>query len=204
NQKADLLSKLALVAFNHLTKDILVETLDTPSMDIEEINTIVEEDRETWMTLVINYLERGIWLEDQNEQRPPGKDIIGQQCTGMQEKKYANVIRAKSQNSNDFDHGTLGIFQWGIDFLGPLPEALGKANGLVERANRSLMEGIKTRLGRERKGWVDELPNVLWAHRTLLKTSNGETPYSSHPSRNCQAHTLDNDDQRGGKAMRRR
>ncbi|GKG42606.1 reverse transcriptase domain-containing protein, partial [Tanacetum coccineum] len=33
-------------------------------------------------------------------------------------------------------------------------------------------------LGRERKGWVDELPNVIWAHRTSLKTSNGETPYS--------------------------
>ncbi|GJU47193.1 reverse transcriptase domain-containing protein [Tanacetum coccineum] len=53
-----------------------------------------------------------------------------------------------------------------------------QANSLVERANRSLMEGIKTRLGRERKGWVDELPNVLWAHQTSLKTSNGETPYS--------------------------
>ncbi|GJX43978.1 reverse transcriptase domain-containing protein [Tanacetum coccineum] len=52
------------------------------------------------------------------------------------------------------------------------------ANGLVERANRSLMEGIKTRLRRERKGWLDELPNVLWAHRTSLKTSNGETPYN--------------------------
>ncbi|GKA53603.1 reverse transcriptase domain-containing protein [Tanacetum coccineum] len=53
-----------------------------------------------------------------------------------------------------------------------------QANGLVERANRSLMEGIKTRLRRERKGWLDELPNVLWAHRTSLKTSNGETPYN--------------------------
>ncbi|GKB67216.1 reverse transcriptase domain-containing protein [Tanacetum coccineum] len=53
-----------------------------------------------------------------------------------------------------------------------------EANGLVEWANKSLMEGIKTRLGRERKGWVDELPNVLWAHRMSLKTSNRETPYS--------------------------
>ena len=53
-----------------------------------------------------------------------------------------------------------------------------QANGLVERANRSLMEGIKTRLGRAGAGWVDELPNVLWAHRTSLKTSNGETPFS--------------------------
>ncbi|GKD39737.1 reverse transcriptase domain-containing protein [Tanacetum coccineum] len=53
-----------------------------------------------------------------------------------------------------------------------------QANGLVEKANKSLMEGIKTRLGRERAGWVDELPNVLWAHRTSIKTSNGETPFS--------------------------
>ncbi|GJT56486.1 reverse transcriptase domain-containing protein [Tanacetum coccineum] len=79
------------------------------------------------------------------------------------------------------------FFQWGMDVLGPLLEAPRKintavahpqANGLVERANRSLMKGIKTRLGRERKGWVEELPNVLWAHRTSLKTNNGETPYS--------------------------
>ncbi|GKC08980.1 uncharacterized mitochondrial protein-like protein [Tanacetum coccineum] len=47
NQKADVLSKLASVAFNHLTKEILVETLDTASMDIEEINAIVEEEGET-------------------------------------------------------------------------------------------------------------------------------------------------------------
>ncbi|GKF17478.1 reverse transcriptase domain-containing protein [Tanacetum coccineum] len=53
-----------------------------------------------------------------------------------------------------------------------------QANSLVERENRSLMEGIKTQLGRERKGLVNELPNVLWAHRISLKTSNGETPYS--------------------------
>ncbi|GKF88164.1 reverse transcriptase domain-containing protein [Tanacetum coccineum] len=53
-----------------------------------------------------------------------------------------------------------------------------QANGLVERANKSLMDGIKARLGRERTGWVDELPNVLWSHRTSLKQSNGEIPFS--------------------------
>nr|GEX11482.1 reverse transcriptase domain-containing protein [Tanacetum cinerariifolium] len=51
-------------------------------------------------------------------------------------------------------------------------------NGLIERDNKSLMHGLKARLGRERVGWVDELPNILWAHRTMLKTSNGETPLS--------------------------
>ncbi|GJV75191.1 reverse transcriptase domain-containing protein [Tanacetum coccineum] len=53
-----------------------------------------------------------------------------------------------------------------------------QANGLVERANKSLLEGIKARLGRERAGWVNELPDVLWAHRASLKQSNGETPFS--------------------------
>ncbi|GKC84405.1 reverse transcriptase domain-containing protein [Tanacetum coccineum] len=53
-----------------------------------------------------------------------------------------------------------------------------QANGLVERANKSLMHDLKARLGRERVGWVDELPNILWAHQTMLKTSNGETPFS--------------------------
>ncbi|GKD67548.1 hypothetical protein Tco_1321638, partial [Tanacetum coccineum] len=69
NQKADVLSKLASVVFNHLTKEILVETLDMPSMDMEEINAVVEEEGETWMTPIINYLERGVWPEDQNEAR---------------------------------------------------------------------------------------------------------------------------------------
>ncbi|GJR97858.1 reverse transcriptase domain-containing protein [Tanacetum coccineum] len=53
-----------------------------------------------------------------------------------------------------------------------------QANGMVKRANKSLMEGIKTRLGRDRAGCVDELPNVLWEHRTSIKKSNGETSFS--------------------------
>ena len=44
--------------------------------------------------------------------------------------------------------------------------------------NRSIVEGIKTRLGRYGKNWVDELPSVLWALRTMEKTSHQRTPYS--------------------------
>ncbi|GJW49299.1 reverse transcriptase domain-containing protein [Tanacetum coccineum] len=53
-----------------------------------------------------------------------------------------------------------------------------QANGLVERANRSLGEGIKARLDEKSKDWIEELPHVLWAHRTMIKSSNGETPFS--------------------------
>ncbi|GJZ47852.1 reverse transcriptase domain-containing protein [Tanacetum coccineum] len=53
-----------------------------------------------------------------------------------------------------------------------------QANGAVERANRSIMQGIKTRLHQKGGAWVEELPNVLWAHRTTPKMSNGETSFS--------------------------
>ncbi|GJW96909.1 reverse transcriptase domain-containing protein [Tanacetum coccineum] len=52
------------------------------------------------------------------------------------------------------------------------------SNGLVERANRSLGEGIKARLGEGNKNWIEELPHVLWAHRTIIKSSHGDTPLS--------------------------
>ncbi|XP_071705095.1 uncharacterized protein [Rutidosis leptorrhynchoides] len=52
------------------------------------------------------------------------------------------------------------------------------ANGLCEVTNRDIMSGIKKRLYEKRTGWVEELPNVLWAHRTTFKKSTGETPFS--------------------------
>nr|GEX99182.1 reverse transcriptase domain-containing protein [Tanacetum cinerariifolium] len=53
-----------------------------------------------------------------------------------------------------------------------------QSNGLVEWANRSLREGIKSRLWEGNKNWVEELPHVLWAHRTMIKSSHGDTPFS--------------------------
>nr|GEY92581.1 reverse transcriptase domain-containing protein [Tanacetum cinerariifolium] len=52
-----------------------------------------------------------------------------------------------------------------------------QSNGLVERANQSLGKGIKARLGEGNKNWVEELPHVLWAHRTMIKSSHGDTSF---------------------------
>ncbi|GJW09438.1 reverse transcriptase domain-containing protein [Tanacetum coccineum] len=202
----------------------MVETLDLPSMDVEEINAVVEEEGETWMTPIINCLEKGIWPEEQNEacalrmkisQYVMEEGVLFKRsylmpilrCVGLLQANY--VIReihmgACSMHLKPRSVVAKAIQQWyglpkiivtdnGTNFIhDPFKSwckklnitqintavAHPQANGLVERANRSLMEGIETHLGRERKGWVDELPNVLWAHQTSLKTSNGETPYS--------------------------
>ncbi|GJW06148.1 reverse transcriptase domain-containing protein [Tanacetum coccineum] len=53
-----------------------------------------------------------------------------------------------------------------------------QSNGLVERENRSLGEGIKARLGEGNKNWIKELSHVLWAYRTMIKSSHDDTPFS--------------------------
>nr|GEX30267.1 reverse transcriptase domain-containing protein [Tanacetum cinerariifolium] len=53
-----------------------------------------------------------------------------------------------------------------------------QANGLVARANRSLGKGIKAQLDERSKNWLEEISHVLWVHRTMIKSCNGETSFS--------------------------
>ena len=52
-----------------------------------------------------------------------------------------------------------------------------QANGQAEIANRSLLKIIKTWLEGAKGVWPDELPSVLWAYRTTVRTPTGETPF---------------------------
>ena len=54
-----------------------------------------------------------------------------------------------------------------------------QANGQTEVSNRTIIGGLKRRLGETaRGGWTDELPTVLWSYRTTPRTPTGETPFS--------------------------
>nr|GEV15919.1 reverse transcriptase domain-containing protein [Tanacetum cinerariifolium] len=99
------------------------------------------------------------------------------------------------------------FYKWGIDIAGPFSKGPEKVKFLivamdyftkwieaspvatitsnrikkfifVERANHSLGERIKARLDTRSKNWMEELPHVLWAHRTMIKSSNRDTPFS--------------------------
>ncbi|GJU51299.1 reverse transcriptase domain-containing protein [Tanacetum coccineum] len=242
NQKADVLSKLATMPFHNLTKEILVEVLNERSTEVQEVQTIVEEEGDNWMTPIIKYLEEGIVPSDNNEARAlrplqanyviqeihmgscgmhvgpraVGMDILGPLTLARGGAKFVivaidyftkwveakplvkitgkEIIRFVMDNiicryglpriivtDNGAQLVSDPFKSWCKRFeIQQMNTAVAhpQANSLVERANRSLMEGIKTRLGREKAGWVDELPNVLWAHRTSIKQSNGETPFS--------------------------
>nr|GEV92175.1 hypothetical protein [Tanacetum cinerariifolium] len=145
-KKADALSKIASTSFAHLSKQVLVEELKEKSINKVEILAVVEEERDTWMSLIFKYLEEGTLPTDM---------------------KKARAVRRKSWRFA-IVNGTL----YKKSFLGPWQ------SGLVERENRSLGEGIKARLDARSKNRMEEFPHVLLSHRTMIKSSDEDTPFS--------------------------
>ena len=44
--------------------------------------------------------------------------------------------------------------------------------------NKMIKDNLKKKLECLKGAWADELPMVLWAHRTTPKEATGETPFS--------------------------
>ncbi|GJW08135.1 reverse transcriptase domain-containing protein [Tanacetum coccineum] len=82
-------------------------------------------------------------------------------------------------NGKQFAEGTFPVFCKKLGTLQAFTSVYHpQANGQVEVTNREIVKGMERRLGMAHQAWVDELPQVLWAHRTTPKSSNGETPFS--------------------------
>ncbi|KAI3762876.1 hypothetical protein L1987_53318 [Smallanthus sonchifolius] len=286
NREVDVLSKLASITFQHLAKEVKVETLNAPSISATEVMIAQVSEIESWMTPLVNYMVKGALPEEKHEARRIKikalqyemidrmlyrKSYLGPslKCVDEDEANYITrelhegicgihtkpkVMVAKAMKAGYYWPGmyrsmvellrtcdncqihapvtkqpkfyvvvvnSAWPFQrWGIVLMGPFPEEPGKvkflvvaidyftkwieaklwkpshvnrwsnssgttlcaahpqANVRVERANRSIVEGIRNRLGREKNGWIDVLPNVLWAYRTTSHSGSKETPFS--------------------------
>ncbi|GJS21471.1 hypothetical protein Tco_0450103 [Tanacetum coccineum] len=55
-KKADALSKIASTSFTHLSKQVLVRELKEKSINKIEVLAVVEEEGDTWMTPIYEYL----------------------------------------------------------------------------------------------------------------------------------------------------
>ncbi|GJV61718.1 reverse transcriptase domain-containing protein [Tanacetum coccineum] len=142
NQKADVLSKLASVSFNHLTKEVLVEVLKERSMECQEVHTIVEEEGDNWMTPIIRCSVEGIWPEDRNEARclrakigqyTMKSDEIHMGSCDMHVGPRAVVRKAIRQGYYwpTMHEDAKEEVQKCMDILGPLPPAKGGAKFVI-------------------------------------------------------------------------
>jgi transposase InsO family protein len=53
-----------------------------------------------------------------------------------------------------------------------------QANGQAEVSNKVILDGVKKRLEEAKGKWVEELPSVIWTHRTTRRRSTSETPFA--------------------------
>ncbi|KAI3806803.1 hypothetical protein L1987_22718 [Smallanthus sonchifolius] len=174
NKKVDALSKFASVAFNHLAKEIRMEVLAEPSTTEKSIESVEAEKDKTWMSPLLDSLIEGILLTDKGEARKVQRLVWENIVCRFGIPRELVSDNGKQFAENPFKHWCteLQIKQVFSSVKHP------QSNGQVERANRSLVEGIKNRLEPKSYAWLKEIPHVLWAHRTTPMDSHGETPFS--------------------------
>ncbi|GJW66427.1 reverse transcriptase domain-containing protein [Tanacetum coccineum] len=180
NKKEDALSKMASTSFSYLSKQVLVDKLKEKSIYEREVLAVVKEKGRTWMTPIYEYLTEEILPEEKIKaraiRRKAGRSAM---TNGILYKRFGLPGEIISNNGKQFRDNpfkdwceNLCIRQCFAFVKHP------QANDLVERANRSLGEGIKARLDERSKNWLEEISHVLWAYRTMIKSSNKETPFS--------------------------
>ncbi|XP_071718750.1 uncharacterized protein [Rutidosis leptorrhynchoides] len=69
NKKADALSKLASLLYNHFTKKVMVEVLERKSTEEDTLMATITTEEECWMTPFIKYLADGTLPEDKLQAR---------------------------------------------------------------------------------------------------------------------------------------
>ncbi|XP_071695302.1 uncharacterized protein [Rutidosis leptorrhynchoides] len=69
NKKADALSKLAALTFSHFKKEIWVEEVKVKSIEEDSVSAAVEEEEQSWMTPIIEFLTKGTLPIDSSEAR---------------------------------------------------------------------------------------------------------------------------------------
>ncbi|GJZ81826.1 reverse transcriptase domain-containing protein [Tanacetum coccineum] len=158
NKKADALSKIASTSFAHLSKQVLVEELKEKSINEIEVMAVVEEEGDTWMTPIFEYLTEEILPTEANKARAVRrkskrygvingvlykKYFLGPwlRCVGPLQANY--VLREIHEGSCSMHADTRSMEKltpitspWpfhklGIDIAGPFSEGLGKVKFLI-------------------------------------------------------------------------
>ncbi|GJR38924.1 reverse transcriptase domain-containing protein [Tanacetum coccineum] len=118
NKKADALSKLASMIFSKLAKEVLVEVVQENSITQREVADVTNEERDSWMLPIQEYLQLGKLPDDPQKARklrikaPLYKIMDG---TLYQKSYLSPRLRCVG----------------GIDIVGPLPMAPGGVRFLV-------------------------------------------------------------------------
>ncbi|CAH9143682.1 unnamed protein product [Cuscuta epithymum] len=129
-----------------------------------------------WVIVAIDYFTK--WIE-----AVPLASITEGQCRKFVMKhilcRFGVPQQIITDNGRQFGASGFNEFceSWGIKHSNA-SVAYPQANGQVENANRTIMDGLKKKLEAAGGEWAEELPQILWAYRTTPRKATGETPFA--------------------------
>ncbi|GJS94143.1 reverse transcriptase domain-containing protein [Tanacetum coccineum] len=138
----------------------------------QEVSTIVEEEEDNWMTPIISCLEEELAEMTKTSRALPNEKSVAS--------KLHNKGSAYNRASGTCTSEASPLVACGRQ--GTPPKRSRKTQFIIMAIDyfTNWIEvkplAKTTRMGYSRL--VDDIPNILWTHRTMLKTSNGETPFS--------------------------
>nr|GEX44382.1 reverse transcriptase domain-containing protein [Tanacetum cinerariifolium] len=197
NKKADALSKIASTIFSHLSKQVLVEILKENTIQEKEVATVVEKDGPTWMTPIMEYLKDGTFLGNIKEARK--LCIKAKQYELLEGVLYGwsflKLWLRNPQQQLTSITAPWPFYKWGINIASPFLEGPRKAKFLIVTIDyftkwieakvmatiidsQELWRRNKGPPGRGKQELDKRTPHVLCAHRTIIKSSHDDTPFS--------------------------
>ncbi|XP_071695212.1 uncharacterized protein [Rutidosis leptorrhynchoides] len=181
-------------------------TLNKKADALNSVSTTVEEEERSWMTPIIEFLTKGTLPIDSSEARKIKmkapmylldngvlyrKSFLGPHLRCLNPTQAESIIREVHEGMCALHSGHKIVaskimrigYYWPSMYRDAAEQtftsvAHPQANGQCEVTNQDIVLGMKARLGLCRRGWIDELPNIFWAHRTTLKGTTNETPFS--------------------------
>ncbi|XP_031099838.1 uncharacterized protein LOC116004037 [Ipomoea triloba] len=129
-----------------------------------------------YIIVAIDYFTK--WVEAE-----PLASITAARCKNFVEKnilcRFGIPIQVITDNGRQFEGREFSDFltEWGIKHS-RVAVSYPQANGQVENANRTILDGLKRKLEAAGGAWVEELDSILWTYRTTPRKVTGETPFA--------------------------
>ncbi|GJQ93480.1 reverse transcriptase domain-containing protein [Tanacetum coccineum] len=186
NKKADVLSKLASLTFEHLTKKVLVEKLANKSIYEKQVAEVATKEEDSWMSPIIEYLVSGILPTYKKLARKiRGMDIIVPLPEALGKVKFLIVavdyftkwVEAKPLASVTGKHAERFVWEHIVCHFG-IPQMFVSDNGKTfEKGMSNMSEDIQYAGSDTRPPMLDRTDFESWQQRIrlyCLGKDNGE------------------------------
>ncbi|GKA33078.1 reverse transcriptase domain-containing protein [Tanacetum coccineum] len=178
NKKADALSKIASTSFAHLTKQVLVEELK------KKINRRKGS--------IDNRRGRMKHMDDPDLSIPLGRNTARRKTIRKSHKTQSKVYACQNKIRGSKSHTDRILLADNAYGYKKYEQGMSRLPGLAYQGKQYLITESNLGIIHSKNGvrsyasvnalppkdWIEEIPHVLWAHHTMIKSSNEYTQFS--------------------------